>query len=96
MFYSLDEKTSITGRNDVGIANRMGIVSYLVTPSGSLQKYDPHTGKISVISNDMPSDINDPYRINEIGTDEKDHIMLLNLMQMQENINNGILNNRIK
>lgn len=64
--------------------------------SGSLQKYDPHTGKISVISNEMPSDVNDPNRINEIDIDEKDHITLLNLMQMQENINNGVLNNRIK
>lgn len=96
VFYSSDEKMNITGRNDVGSANRMGIVSYLVTPSGSLQKYDTHTGKITVISNEMPSDVNDLYRINEIGIEEKDYITLLNLMQMQEIIKNGILNNRIK
>lgn len=95
-YNSEDENKSSINNKDIGIANKRGMNSYLVTPSGSLQKYDPHTGKISVISNDMPSDINDPYRINEIGTDEKDHITLLNLMQMQENINNGILNNRIK
>ena len=39
--------------------------SYLVTPNGSLQKYNYKTGKINVISNNMPSDEKDPDRLNK-------------------------------
>ena len=46
-------------------ANKHKRISYVVTPNGSLQKYDPQTGKIKVLSNDMPSDSNDPDRLNE-------------------------------
>ena len=38
---------------------------YLVTPNGSLQKYNPQNGEITIVSNDMPSDPNDPTRVNE-------------------------------
>lgn len=46
-------------------ANKHKRISYVVTPNGSLQKYDSQTGKIKVLSNDMPSDSNDPDRLNE-------------------------------
>ena len=36
-------------------ANKHKRISYVVTPNGSLQKYDPQTGKIKVLSDDMPS-----------------------------------------
>ena len=46
-------------------ANEHKRISYVVTPNGSLQKYDPQTGKIKALSNHMPSDSNDPDRLNE-------------------------------
>ena len=46
-------------------ANKHKRILYVVTPNGSLQKYDPQTGKIKVLSDDMPSDSNDPDRLNE-------------------------------
>ena len=46
-------------------ANKHKRISYVVTPNGSLRKYDPQTGKIKVLSDDMPSDSNDPDRLNE-------------------------------
>ena len=46
-------------------ANKHKRISYVVTPNGSLQKYDPQTRKIKVLSDDMPSDSNDPDRLNE-------------------------------
>lgn len=49
---------------DIGNSNRRQIDSYLVTPNGSLQKYDPKKNIISIISNDMPSDPNDPDSLN--------------------------------
>lgn len=64
--------------------------------SGSLQKYDPLTGKIMVISNDMPSDENDPNRINQQNVEENKSISLLKTLLMQENIDEGIFNNSIK
>mgnify|MGYP003401451284 CR=1 FL=1 len=51
--------------NDIGNDNRIKKVSYLVTPNGSLQKYNPQNGEITIVSNDMPSDPNDPTRVNE-------------------------------
>ena len=45
--------------------NKHKRISYVVTPNGSLQKYDPQTRKIKVLCDDMPSDNNDPDRLNE-------------------------------
>jgi RHS repeat-associated protein len=59
---------SLMARNDItdiGNANRCKLNNYVATPNGSLQKYDHKTGKISIISNDMPSDKNDPNRLND-------------------------------
>lgn len=50
---------------DIGNANRRKLNTYIATPNGSLQKYEPKNGKISVISTDMPSDPGDPDRLND-------------------------------
>ena len=47
-------------RGDVGDNNRNGLTGYLVTPSGTLQKYDPTTGTISTLSTTMPNDPANP------------------------------------
>lgn len=61
---STSERKKETGKNDIGNANRRKIDSYIVTPNGSLQKYDPKKNIISIISNEMPSDSNDPEALN--------------------------------
>ena len=58
------DRKRLMERNDIGNSNRRQIDSYLVTPNGSLQKYDPKKNIISIISNDMPSDPNDPDSLN--------------------------------
>lgn len=49
---------------DIGNANHRKLDSFVVTPNGSLQHYEYSSNKISVISNDMPSDPRDPDRMN--------------------------------
>ena len=49
---------------DIGQANKNKYPSYVATPNGELKKYEPKTGKISVVSVGMPSDENDPSRVN--------------------------------
>ena len=43
----------------------LGVSDYLVTPNGSLQEYDPSTGKVRLVSSEMPKDKNDPNTIEE-------------------------------
>lgn len=50
----VDEKT------DIGSSNKEGVVGFLTTPNGSLQKYDPKTGKIEVLDKNLPSDTATP------------------------------------
>ena len=50
--------TSTTG--DIGDNNATGLTGYVVTPNGSLQKYEPATGVISTLSTTMPNDPLDP------------------------------------
>ena len=64
--------------------------------SGSLQKYSPSTGRISVLSNKMPSDFNDPNRMNLIDVKERHPISAIDLLRYQQNIYKGILNSIIK
>lgn len=45
-------------------ANIDKIDSYLASPNWEPQKYNHRTGKIKVLSNEMPSDPNDPERLN--------------------------------
>lgn len=92
-----DEKREITKTGtDIGNANYRHMDSYLVTPNGSLQKYSPSTGIISVLSNEMPSDCNDPDRMNLIDVKERHPAYTIDLLRCQQNINTGILNNKIK
>jgi len=51
--------------DDIYSANRRGIESFLVTPNGNLKVYDPKTGKVKIVSKDMPSDKHaGKYRVN--------------------------------
>ena len=50
---------------DIGTSNKLGKEVYLVSPNGQLQKYNPKDGKILKISNQMPSDPQDPSRKNQ-------------------------------
>ena len=59
------ESLKTSKKGDIGNANLNKINAYLVTPNGSLQKYDYKTGKIKLLSTDMPSDNKDPSRLNE-------------------------------
>ena len=51
---------------DLGTFNRLNIVGYLSSPNGTLQRYDPKTGIITIIDTNMPSDPNDKTRKNNI------------------------------
>ena len=63
---------------------------------GSLQKYSPSTGIISILSNEMPSDYNDPNRMNLIDVKERHPASTIDILRYQQNINKGILNSKIK
>jgi hypothetical protein len=52
--------------DDIGVFNVAKIDGYVATPNGSLQKYNHITGKIATISTNMPSDFNDPTKLNKI------------------------------
>jgi len=41
---------------DKGFSQSRGVPEYISTPGGTLQKYDPATGQVSVLSTDMPKD----------------------------------------
>jgi RHS repeat-associated protein len=47
-------------------AQAQGVNSFVATPNGSLQKYDNSTGGSTTISTAIPSDPNDPARLNTI------------------------------
>ena len=95
--YSPEVKKTITQiGKDIGNANIRKMDSYLVTPNGSLQKYNCSTGVVSVLSNEMPSDVNDPDRLNLIDIRERHPVSTSDLLRYQENINKGILNSIIK
>jgi hypothetical protein len=51
---------------DIGDNNKTGLTGYIATSNGSLQKYDPKSGFISTVSTNLPSDSNDPTRLNNI------------------------------
>lgn len=69
--YTETERKALKTNDDIGMANRKHLTAYVSTPHGSLQKYESDTGKISVISNSMPSDKKDPDRLNSVGTEER-------------------------
>ena len=88
----VSDKRSVTKvGDDIGNANARQIPCYVATPNGSFQKYNPKTGKISVISNDMPSDPKDPNRLNNIDPVDNNPTDIKHLMIMKENLNQLIL-----
>ena len=60
--------TSGSTVGDIPYANAIGIDGYVSTPNGSLQEFDQSTGAISTISTSMPSDSNDPSRLNSVSS----------------------------
>lgn len=65
MMNSTNENKAVSNtKTDIGVSNAEGQTLYVSTPNGSMQKYDPTTGKISTISTQMPSDKNDIGRLN--------------------------------
>ncbi len=58
------------GPDDKDYANENMKTLYLGTPNGSFQEYDPLTGKINIISEDLPSDPNDPTQLNSFNYDD--------------------------
>lgn len=72
---------------DIGLANAEKRNSYVVTPNGSLKKYDYKTGIITTISDDMPSDSNDPTRVNHVRSDiETNKLNLVDMLRINFNI----------
>ena len=53
---------------DIPYANANSIDGYVSTPNGSLQEFDQSTSTISTISTSMPSDSNDPSRLNSVSS----------------------------
>lgn len=73
--------------NDIRVANATKMNSYVVTPNGSLQKYDYISGKIKVISINMPSDRNDPNRLNERQSEiEEDKLTISQILEIMRNV----------
>jgi RHS repeat-associated protein len=59
-----ENKTVTNIKTDLGNSNILGEPIYVGTPNGSLSIYDPKTGKISIIDTTLPSDQNDPSKLN--------------------------------
>jgi RHS repeat-associated protein len=59
-----ENKAVTNPKTDIGVANIVGETEYVATPNGTFQKYNPTTGKISIIDTQMPSDKNDPSKLN--------------------------------
>lgn len=81
--------------NDTSNANEIGMISYLVTPNGTLQRYDPGNGSLQVVSTQMPSDPKDPDRKNNI-IGNINIESLTDCIRIDKNINDGILRNMIR
>ena len=68
-------------KGDIGIANKRKMNIYVATPNGTLQKYDFTNGHISVISKELPSDMNDPTSKNNKSSIEEKHPMTFEKIQ---------------
>ena len=56
---------------DIGTSNKFKTTIYLVSPNGKLQKYEPRKSKLTSISTELPSDKNDPNRLNKVSPRKK-------------------------
>ncbi|GEM_PF-2708550 len=57
---------------DKEYAKDQKVPSYVVTPNGTIQEYNPTTGTTTLMSKDMPSDPKDPDRKNDKKPERKD------------------------
>ena len=57
---------NLFSKTDIATNTRIGLTGYLATPNGSLLEYNPENQKVELIFTDLPSDPNDPSRLNEI------------------------------
>ena len=64
--YDKNYKDNYFSTTDIENNKSLDIIGYLATPNGSLLEHNPSTGKIEIISEDLPSDAKDPTRKNEI------------------------------
>ena len=79
--------------NDLGIANSLKIDMFLASPNGVLQKYRYSDNNISVISKELPSDVNHPNRENNNNanierqkiTIRNSYVMMLNILKLLSN-----------
>lgn len=51
---------------DIEVSESQNLEHYVVTPNGSLKKYDPNTNNPTTVNTNMPSDPNDPNRQNNV------------------------------
>ena len=63
---SLGSGNDVFSPDDKQIATNLSVSIYVATPSGSLQVFNPKTGKITTSSTSMASDPNDPNRLNNV------------------------------
>lgn len=59
-------------KSDKAIASKFKVESYVATPNGSLLSFDPSSGNIGKVSTLIPSDTNDPSRMNLIDTSPRE------------------------
>ena len=64
--YGVPTSDNNFSNKDMSDNTKAGRPGYLTTPDGSLKKFDPKSGKQTVISTDMPSDAKDPTRKNSV------------------------------
>ena len=57
---------NLFSKADIRTNESIGLTGFLATPNGSLLEYNPENQKIEFISTNLPSDPNDPSRLNEI------------------------------
>lgn len=57
---------NLFSKADITTNERIGLIGYLATPNGSLLEYNPENQNVELVSTNLPSDPNDPSRLNEI------------------------------
>ena len=103
--YDKDYKNNEFSNSDKQNSYNQEVNSYVATPNGTLQEYDPYTTEVKVVSTDLPSDPKDPDRKNDIKpvdipkqkTDEeakKKHLQYIEVI-MENNIKTYIMKKSI-
>ena len=63
---SMKKAVYIPTGKDKQINKNLNVNGYLVTPNGTLLEYVPSTDAVNVLSESLPSDLQDPSRKNNI------------------------------